>query len=30
MTTEPGEEEGTTIKKAVLLERLNPMWMAER
>jgi hypothetical protein len=30
MTTEPGEEEGTTIKKTVLLERLNPMWMAER
>jgi hypothetical protein len=29
MTTKPGEE-GTTIKKTVLLERLNPMWMAER
>jgi hypothetical protein len=27
MTTEPGEEEGTTIKKTVLLERLNPIWM---
>jgi hypothetical protein len=30
MTTEPGEEEGTTIKKTVLLERLNPAWMGER
>jgi hypothetical protein len=30
MTTEPGEEEGTTIKKTVLLERLNPIWMGER
>jgi hypothetical protein len=29
MTTEPGEE-GTTIKKTVLLERLNPAWMAQR
>jgi hypothetical protein len=30
MTTEPGEEEGTTIKKTVLLERLNPKWMGGR
>jgi hypothetical protein len=30
MTTEPGEEEGTTIKKTVLLERLNPIWMGQR
>jgi hypothetical protein len=30
MTTKPGEEEGTTIKKTVLLKRLKPMWMAER
>jgi hypothetical protein len=30
MTTEPGEEEGTTIKKTVLLECLNPAWMGER
>jgi hypothetical protein len=31
MTTEPGgEEKGTTIKKTVLLERLKPIWMAER
>jgi hypothetical protein len=30
MATKPGEEEGTTIKKTVLLERLNPKWMAER
>jgi hypothetical protein len=30
MTTEPGEEEGTTIKKTVLLERLNPISMGQR
>jgi hypothetical protein len=30
MTTETGEEEGTTIKKTVLLERLNPIWMGQR
>jgi hypothetical protein len=30
MTTKPGEKEGTTIKKTVLLERLNPKWMGER
>jgi hypothetical protein len=30
MTTKPGEEEGTTIKKTVLLERLNPIWMGQR
>jgi hypothetical protein len=30
MNTEPGEEEGTTIKKTVLLERLNPAWMGQR
>jgi hypothetical protein len=30
MTTLPGEEEGTTIKKTVLLERLNPIWMGQR
>jgi hypothetical protein len=30
MTTEPGEEEGMTIKKTVLLERLNPIWMGQR
>jgi hypothetical protein len=30
MTTEPGEEEGTKIKKTVLLERLNPIWMGQR
>jgi hypothetical protein len=30
MTTEPEEEEGTTIKKTVLLEPLNPMWMGEQ
>jgi hypothetical protein len=29
-TTKPGEKEGTTIKKTVLLERLNPMWMGQR
>jgi hypothetical protein len=29
MTTEPGEEEGTTIKKTVLLKRLNPAWMGQ-
>jgi hypothetical protein len=30
MTTEPGEEEGKTIRKMVLLKRLNPKWMEER
>jgi hypothetical protein len=30
MTTESGEEEGTTIKKTVLLERLNPAWIGQR
>jgi hypothetical protein len=30
MTTKPGEKEGTTIKKTVLLERLNPELMGER
>ncbi len=30
MTTKPGEKEGTTIKKTVFLERLNPKWMGER
>jgi hypothetical protein len=30
MTTKPGEEEGMMIKKTVLLERLDPMCMAER
>jgi hypothetical protein len=30
LTTEPGEEEGTTIKKTVFLERLNPASMGER
>jgi hypothetical protein len=30
MTTKPGEKEGTTIQKTVLLERLNPKWMGER
>jgi hypothetical protein len=30
MTTKPGEKEGTTIEKTVLLERLNPQWMGER
>jgi hypothetical protein len=30
MTTKPAEQEGTTIKKTVLLERLNPQWMGER
>jgi hypothetical protein len=30
MTTKPGEEEGTTIEKTVLLERLNPIWMGQR
>jgi hypothetical protein len=30
MTTVPGEEEGTTIKNMVLLERLNPIWMGQR
>jgi hypothetical protein len=30
MTTEPGEEEGATIKKMVLLERLHPIWMGQR
>jgi hypothetical protein len=30
MTTEPREEEVTTIKKTVLLERLNPAWMGQR
>jgi hypothetical protein len=30
MTAEPGEEEGTTIKKTVLLEHLNPTWMGQR
>jgi hypothetical protein len=30
MTTKPGVEVGTTIKKTVLLKRLSPMWMAER
>jgi hypothetical protein len=30
MNPKPGEEEGTTIKKTVLLERLNPKWMGER
>jgi hypothetical protein len=30
MTTEPGEEEGTTIKTTVLLERSNPAWMGQR
>jgi hypothetical protein len=29
MTTEP-EEEGTTIKKTVLLERMSPAWTGER
>jgi hypothetical protein len=29
MTTKPGEEEGTTIKKMMLLERLNPIWMGQ-
>jgi hypothetical protein len=30
MTTEPGEEEGTRIKKMMHLERLNPIWMGQR
>jgi hypothetical protein len=30
MTTKPGEKEGTTIKKTVLLEPLKPKWMGER
>jgi hypothetical protein len=30
MTTKPGEEEGTTIKKTVLLRRLNPAWMGQQ
>jgi hypothetical protein len=30
MTTKQGEEEGTTIKKTVLLEGLNPIWMGQR
>ncbi len=30
MTTEPGEEEGKTIRKTVLLKRLNPAWMSQR
>jgi hypothetical protein len=30
MNTKPGEKEGTTIKKTVLLERLNPKWMGEQ
>jgi hypothetical protein len=30
MTSKPGEEEGTKIKKTVLLERLNPAWMAQQ
>jgi hypothetical protein len=30
MTTKPGEEEGKTIKKTVLLKRLNPAWMGQR
>jgi hypothetical protein len=30
MTKKPAEQEGTMIKKTVLLERLNPKWMAER
>jgi hypothetical protein len=29
MTTKLGEEEGTTTKKTVLLERLNPIWMGQ-
>jgi hypothetical protein len=30
MTTKPGEEEGTRIKKTMHLERLNPIWMGQR
>jgi hypothetical protein len=30
MTTKLGEEEGTTIEKTVLLERLNPIWMGQQ
>jgi hypothetical protein len=30
MTTKPGEKEGTTTKKTLLLERLNPQWMGEQ
>jgi hypothetical protein len=30
MTTKPGKKEGTTFKKTVFLERLNPKWMRER
>jgi hypothetical protein len=30
MITQQGEEEGTTIKKTVLLKRLNPAWMGQR
>jgi hypothetical protein len=30
MTSKPGEEEGTKIKKMVLLKPLNPAWMAQQ
>jgi hypothetical protein len=30
MATKPGEEARTTIKKTVLLERLNSIWMGQR
>jgi hypothetical protein len=30
MKTEPGEEEGTTVKKTKLLKRLTPIWIRQR
>ena len=30
MKTQPGEEEGTTVKRTVLLKRLSPTWMKQR
>ncbi len=30
ITTEPGEEEGTTVKKTVLLKRLSRIWIRHR